>query len=42
MDQYIEELDKEWAELMMEAKNLGFKKEEIQAFLNSKEINIEN
>ncbi|WP_233713637.1 DNA-binding anti-repressor SinI [Lederbergia citri] len=35
---YINEMDKEWLTLILEAKNLGFKKEEIRDFFRKKEI----
>lgn len=36
--EYIKDLDQEWIELMIEAKSLGLKREDISEFFESKEI----
>ncbi|MBW8350138.1 anti-repressor SinI family protein [Bacillus sp. IITD106] len=36
--EYIIEMDQEWLTLILEAKNMGFKKEEIRDFFRTKEL----
>lgn len=39
---FVEEMDMEWLELMVEAKKIGITKELIREFLNQTDISIKN